>query len=209
MAMTEPPAPPPPSDWSSTWGILGLILAVAVLGGGVTALVLRGGDDGPETPSQAIAAESPGVESSQPLPTEGPVAAATCIAAPPRPLIGCVPSEVGPFTLIAWDNAPQLASTFNANQAIEVEFNRPGGEQVLHYLFAYDIPTEAVVEQGRYVGGFEATGFTVVGETLERGINVTRLVEDKEVLIWSNGLLMGVVEGPFDVASGFFLELPY
>jgi len=211
-----PPGAPPPRAGFPTWGIFAIIAAIVLVGGGVTAVVLLGGDDEPEGPVQpaltapsAVAEESPGVESPLPLPTEEPVAAATCIDAPPRPLVSCVPSQIGQFTLIEWDNAPQFASTFNANQAIEVEFNRPDGKEILHYLFAYNTHTEATVEKNAYVNAFEATGFTVVGETRERGINVTRLAAGEEVLVWSNGLLMGVVEGPFDVASGFFLELPY
>ena len=42
-----------------------------------------------------------------------------------------------------------------------------------------------------------------------RGINFTRLTAGEEIIVWSNGLLMGVVEGPFDIAAGFFLSLPY
>ena len=215
-AYGAPGVPPPPRTGFPTWGIFAIIAAIVLVGGGVTAVVLLSGDDDPEDPVQpalpapsAVVQESPGVESPLPLPTEEPVAAATCVAAPPRPLISCVPDQIEQFTLIEWDNAPQFASTFNANQAIEVEFNRPDGRQILHYLFAYNTSTEATVEKNAYVNAFEATGFTVVGETRERGINVTRLAAGEEVLVWSNGLLMGVVEGPFDVAAGFFLELPY
>lgn len=208
-AYGAPGAPPPPRAGFPTWGIIAIIAAIVVVGGGVAALLLLGGDDEPTEvpaiPSPPVI-ESPVLES--PLP-ESPAAATTCLSAPPSPLISCVPAEVGQFTLVEWDNAPQFGSTFNANSAIEVTFNRPDGTAVQHYLFSYNTHTEATIEKDNYVDGFEATGYTVVGETRERGINVTRLSGASEVLVWSNGNLMATLVGPFDVTTGFFLELPY
>lgn len=153
---------------------------------------------------------SPGLASASPAASPSPaVANSPCIAAPPRALIGCVPERVGSFVLNEWDNAPQFAQTFNAGQAIEVIFRRANGTELQHFLFSYSTNTEATVEKESYVRGFEATGYTVVGQTREKGLDITRLQARQEVLVWSNGLLMGVVLGPFDVTTGFFLELPY
>lgn len=219
-AYGAPGAPPPPRGGFPTWGIIAIIVAILVVGGGVAAILLLGGDDEPapiavqttlppvlDSPS---AAPSPIVDS--PV-VESPVLASPvstpCTTAPQQPLVNCVPDKVGAYTLTEWDNAPQFAQTFNANTAIEVTFNRGDGSTVQHYLFSYPTHTEATIEKNNYVNGFKATGYTVVGQSREKGINVTRLVGQSEVLVWSNGVLMAVLVGPFDVTTGFFTELPY
>ena len=216
-AYGAPGAPPPPRPGFPAWGIVAIILAIVLVGGAVTAIVLLGGDDEPapvavqstlppilESPS---AAPSPSTAVESPI-LESP-ASTPCTLSPQQPLVNCVPDKVGAYTLTEWDNAPQFAQTFNANSAIEVTFNRSDGSTVQHYLFSYNTHTEATIEKDNYVNGFKATGYTVVGETREKGINVTRLVGDSEVLVWSDGVLMAVLVGPFDVTTGFFSELPY
>ncbi len=173
--------------------------------------MLMGGDEGGgdvETLPQdrpSVSVTPPATVS--PLPTTETTP--TTIESAPTQLIDLVPQTVGSFELIEWDNAPQFAQTFNANQAIEVEFRRPDGKQVLHYLFSYNTHTEATIEKDNYVRAFQETGFVITDEGRTRGINYTRLAAGEEVVVWSNDVLMGVVEGPFDVAAGFFLELPY
>lgn len=178
--------------------------------------MLLSGDDEPEqvvplpeeTTSLPTAAPSPVIETTVPEVITSP-ATTPCTSAPPVQLVSCVPDKVGQYTLTEWDNAPQFAGTFNANNAIEVTFQRPDGSTVSHFLFSYNTHTEATIEKDNYVNGFEATGYTVVGQTRARGINATRLAGSSEVLVWSNGNLMGTLVGPFDVTTGFFLELPY
>ena len=235
--MTEPPAPQPPPPAAApppatpaygapqpprggfpTWGIIAIIAAIVLVGGGVAALVLLGGDDEPEVvaPVETTAIPTPAPTAASPVPVETPASpvitspeTTACTSAPPATLINCVPEKVGQYTLTEWDNAPQFAQTFNANNAIEVTFQRGDGSTLSHFLFSYNTHTEATIEKDNYVSGFEATGYTVVGTTRERGINATRLAGPSEVLVWSNGNLMGTVVGPFDVTTGFFLELPY
>ena len=234
--MTEPPAPPPPPPPAAapppatpaygapqpprggfpTWGIIAIIVAIVLVGGGVAALVLLGGDDEPEqvAPVETTAIPTPAPTAASPIldTPESPLtspATTPCTSAPPPQLVSCVPDKVGQYTLTEWDNAPQFAGTFNANNAIEVTFQRPDGSTVSHFLFSYNTHTEATIEKDNYVGGFEATGYSVVGTTRERGINATRMAGPSEVLVWSNGNLMGTLVGPFDVTTGFFLELPY
>jgi hypothetical protein len=187
-----------------------------LVGGVVLAVVLLGGDGEPEqvqvptSPSaEVVESPSPDAESPEPVPTRSPIASEICTSEAPSPLIDCVPPTVGAFTLTRVEDAPEFASAFNANQAIQVEFNRPDGKRVLHYLFAYETRTEAAIQKGDYVDAAEQRGFTVAGESRERGLDVIRLFDEEEILVWSNGLLMGVVEAPFDVATEFFLELPY
>jgi hypothetical protein len=225
---TQTPPPPPPAYGAPappgapggggfpTWGIIAIIVAIVLVGAGVTAVVLITDKDEPgpvETPFTPIPVTtlSPGLASpSAAAPSPSPaVANSACIAAPPQALIGCVPQKVGSFVLIEWDNAPQFAETFHANKAIEVLFRRGDRAELRHYLFSYPTNAEATFEKDSYVRGFETTGYTVVGETHEKGLDITRLQANQEVLVWSNGLLMGVVLGPFDVTTGFFLELPY
>lgn len=216
-------AQPPGRGGFPTWGIIAIIAAIVLVGGGVAAIVLLGGDDEPEqtappvvqqttaAPTVAPTAASPIIDT--PTTPESPVITSpettACTSAPPTTLINCVPDKVGQYTLTEWDNAPQFASTFNANNAIEATFQRGDGSTVSHFLFSYNTHTEATIEKNNYVSGFQATGHTVVGQTRERGINATRLAGPSEVLVWSNGNLMGTLVGPFDVTTGFFLELPY
>ncbi len=236
--MTEPPAPPPPPPGTPppaappppaygappsapppggfpTWGIIAIIAAILLVGGGVAALVLLGGDEEPEqvavqeTTTLPTAAPTAIIETTPASPVISSPETTPCTSAPPATLVNCVPDKVGQYTLTEWDNAPQFAATFNANNAIEVTFQRPDGSTVSHFLFSYNTHTEATIEKDNYVNGFEATGYTVVGQTRERGINATRLAGPSEVLVWSNGNLMGTLVGPFDVTTGFFLELPY
>ena len=226
-----PPSGPggtPPRRGFPGWAIAAIIAAVLLVGGGIAAIVLLGGEDKPQEQTQgngdtSPTAQSPAspVGSGTPIPTTSgsvggsapptgtPVAAADCAAAPPESLISCVPQEIEAFTLISWDNAPQFAETFQANSAIEVEFRRADAQQVLHYLFSYDTHTAATIAKDTYVSAFEGQGFVVQEEGRTRGINFTRLTGSEEIIVWSNGLLMGVVEGPFDIAAGFFLSLPY
>ncbi|MDQ4005692.1 MAG: hypothetical protein M3135_05255 [Actinomycetota bacterium] len=219
---TPPPgygAPPPTGGGGfPMWAIIAIIVAVVAIAAAVTVIVLAGGDE-PEPPTPAL--ESPG--SPVPAPTDtalspipgspsSPAAPATadCAVAPPPRLIECVPQKIEAFELIEWDNAPQFAQTFNANTAIETEFRRPDGKQILHYIFSYNTHTEAAVERDNYVRAFENIGFVKVSEERSRGINVARLTDGtEEVLVWSNGLIMAVVEGPIDVAAGFYLSLAY
>jgi hypothetical protein len=215
-AYGAPGAPPPPRAGFPTWGIVAIIISIFLVGGGVTAVVLLTDNEEPEpveTPFTPVPDSplSPGLSSPSPAGASPSPAVANspCIAAPPEPLIDCVPERVGSFVLNEWDNAPQFAQTFNANQAIEVLFRRANGTELQHFLFSYPTHTEATVEKESYVRGFEATGYTVVDQTREKGLDITRLQARQEVLVWSNGRLMGVVLGPFDVTTGFFLELPY
>ncbi|HWC31824.1 MAG TPA: hypothetical protein VG709_01695, partial [Actinomycetota bacterium] len=78
-----------------------------------------------------------------------------------------------------------------------------------HYLFTYNTGTEATIEKDDYVRAFQGEGFVITDQGRTRGINYTRLAGNEEIVVWSNDVLMAVVEGPFDVAAGFFLELPY
>ncbi|MGH2684013.1 MAG: hypothetical protein ACRDJP_00910, partial [Actinomycetota bacterium] len=150
---------------------------------------------------------SPIPESPAASPAEAEV---DCAAAPPPQLVNCLPQSVQAFDLIEWDNAPQFAQTFNANAAIESEYRRPDGKQILHYVFSYTTHTEAALERDSYVRAFENIGFVKVAEERSRGINVVRMTDGvEEVLVWSNGLIMAVVEGPIDVAAGFYLSLSY
>jgi hypothetical protein len=194
---------------------------VLAIGGAVAAIVLLGGEedvpDGP-LPTQGLETTgptpAPSLSAVSPLPTaiESPEATdpgVDCPTAPPVRLIDCVPTQVGQFQLNEWDNAPQFAQTFNANSAIETEFLRSDGKQVLHYVFSYNTPGEATNEGRAYVQAFKNIGFVEVGQETSRGIRVTRLAREEEVLVWSNGRIMAVVEGPFDVTTGFFAELTY
>lgn len=219
--MTEPHAPrshrvpSPGGDESPAWGILAIIAAVALVGGVVLAFVLLGGDDeppqvqiSPSASTEVVESPSPG-DDPDPLPTRSPIAAEICTTETPKPLIDCVPPTVGEFTLTGWGDAPEFAAAFEAGQAIEVEFNGPDGKRILHYLFAYDTRTEAAIAIGDYADASEEAGFTLVGDKRERGVDVTRLFDEEEILVWSNGRLMAVVQGSFDVATDFFHALPY
>jgi hypothetical protein len=194
-------------------------VGVLAIAGAVTAIVLLGGEDVPSGPLPTQGLETSGptpaptVSAVSPLPTaiESPTTdtGINCAASPPTRLVDCVPTNVGNFELVSWDNAPQFARTFNAAGAIETEFLRPDGKQILHYVFGYNTNAEASVERSSYIEAFKDIGFAEVATQRSRGIRVTRLAREKEVLVWSNGRVMAVVEGPFDVTTGFFAELPY
>ena len=127
----------------------------------------------------------------------------------PVRLIELVPREVGGFRHERWEDAGGVARTFRAARGIRVEFRGAGGERVVHYLLAYPSAGQALMWAQRYVGAYQANGYVPVARGSSGDGTAWRLEGQVEAVVWSQGPLLGVVEGPPSAASALFAGLPY
>ncbi|HEV3474169.1 MAG TPA: hypothetical protein VG602_02265 [Actinomycetota bacterium] len=179
---------------------MGVIVAGAtVVIGAVVAFVLLG-DDGPPSRAVVPAAVSPvpGEQDATPGPGESP-----------STLRELLPQSVGEFQLVTADSAPQFAENLDATDAVESQYLRPDGKEILHNVALYRDRARAAAGQDKLLGGFEEIGYQVVETNRSQGIEVTRLSGPKEALVWTHGPILATVEGPPDVTTQFYLDLPY
>ena len=139
-----------------------------------------------------------------PLPPKGGTA-----PSPPIDLPALVPRTVEGFEATRVRPAPGYAETFEAKDAVDVEYRDAAGTRIRHYLFTYANAVEAKTWQKRYVDALGSIGYLTVARSVERGLVADLLKRDNEAVVWSHGPLVAVIEGPYDVATSFFLDLPY
>jgi hypothetical protein len=117
---------------------------------------------------------------------------------------------VGPFQLQGVSADPDSVATFGATDALVADYRRSDGVQIVHNLLGFAAQPDASVARRVFVqtlkGGF---GYVEVDQFRRGSLNATLLVGPDEVLVWTNGPLMAVVEGPFGLTVPFFQALPY
>lgn len=138
-----------------------------------------------------------------------PAGGASPIEDPPSTLRELLPRSVGGFELVTVEDNRQFALSLDAAEALQSQYINPDGVSIGHNVALYPSRTEATVGRGKLLGGFEKTGYVAVETNRARGISVTRLSGPKEVLVWTNGVILATVEGPPDVTTQFYLDLPY
>ena len=204
-----PPAPAAPQPYRPAYGpgpagfpgwAVGVMVggAVVILGSIAAFLLIGPREEAPTVPPVAGTPLSPDT-AGNPSPVESP----------PSTLRDLPPDTVGEFTLVTTEANPQFAQSLDAADAVASRYIRPDGTEVLHNVALYANETEASIGRRKLLGGFEKTGYVEVETNRSRGINVTRLSGPKEALVWSNGVILATVEGPPDVTSDFYRELPY
>jgi hypothetical protein len=141
--------------------------------------------------------------------------------APPSPVTPTEPTSdltlddlllpsVGPFSLQGVSADPDSVATFGATDALIADYRRSDGVQIIHNLLGFAAQPDASVARRVFVqtlkGGF---GYVDVDQFRRGSLNATLLEGADEVLVWTNGALMAVVEGPFGLTVPFFQTLPY
>jgi hypothetical protein len=213
-----PPAYPPPSAYPPPGGpprrglgggaialIVGLVVVVVA---GALVFVFTQGDDQPEP----LPTPLPTVE-----PTEQPTVTPTDVPTtqPTTPtegqaLVDLLPPAVGPWTLTGASPDPQAIVSFGATDALVANYVRTDGQQIVHNLMAFGSNSQA--DQTRNAVQRSLTrdlGYLPIGQLRRGTVVATRFVGPDEVVIWTNGPLLGMVEGPIDRTVDFFLALPY
>ncbi|HEX2030666.1 MAG TPA: hypothetical protein VHL78_04600 [Actinomycetota bacterium] len=205
------PPPPPPRRGVSGGVIAAILGGVGLLvAGAVAFLLLRGGEETvpPPPPPPPPVTPSPTV-----APSPSPIETASPDAPPPdtqqATLQDLLLPQVGNFRLIRVDADPQAISELGAVDAIAALYTRADNTQMIHLLQAYPTNFDADRVRNAFVQALRNQGYRTVGELRERGVRATRLVANDEVVVWSNGPIVAILEGPFDTTVGFFLVLPY
>jgi hypothetical protein len=208
---TPPPVPP-------RRGVSGGIIAAIVGGvgllvaGAVVFLVFfRGGDEPPLPPPPPPPPVSP--ISPTPGPTPEETESPTEEEIPDEPesvtLADALERQVGRFLLVDVQPHPQVIAELGAVDAVQAVYSRADNTRVLHFLQVYQTNFDADRVRNGWVQFFKGEGFRSVFEGRQRGIRVSRLQGSTEIVVWSNGRLVAILEGPFDITTGFFLALPY
>lgn len=215
---TTPAYGTPPPGYPPRRGVSGGVIAAIVGGvgllvaGAVAFLLLRGGQETvppPPPPPPPVETETP-----TPAPSPSPVETASPQDVPPpdteqATLEDLLAPRVGQFRLIRVDADPQAISQLGAVDALAALYSRADNVQMIHLLQAYGSSFDADRVRNALVDALRGQGYTTVGDLRERGVRATRLAGNDEIVVWSNGPIVAVLEGPFDVTTGFFLVLPY
>lgn len=180
-----------------------MVAGGVVIAGSIAAFLMVGrAEEGPAVPRPNLPAVSP-------LEPGVPAGGASPVEDTPTTLRELLPRSVGGFELVTVEDNREFALSLDAAEALQSQYINPDGVDIRHNIALYPSRTEATVGRGKLLGGFEKIGYVTVETNRARGIEVTRLSGPKEALVWTNGVILATVEGPPEVTTQFYLDLPY
>jgi hypothetical protein len=221
MSRRPPPPPPPPPAQTTQhldrpaygpvlssggfpgWAVGVMVAGGVVIAGSIAAFLMIGRAE------EEQAVPRPNLPLVDTLEPGVPAGGASPIEDPPSTLRDLPPKSVGGFELVTVEASLQFAQSLDASEAVETQYINADGADIRHNIALYPSRTEATDGRGKLLGGFEKIGYVTEETNRERGINVTRLSGPKEALVWTNGVILATVEGPPEVTTQFYLDLPY
>ena len=142
-------------------------------------------------------------------PTALPSRSARPVEEPPSELRGLVPEAVAGLTAGPPAEDTGIAETLQALEATTVLFRDPEGRTLEHLLLRYPTAVEATQKRVEYTGALETVGYIVLGVSRSRTGSATHVAGENEIIVWSNGPLLAVLDGPPGVTREAFLRFPY
>ena len=225
------PAPygqgPPPPSRGVPGGVIALIVGlVVVLVAGAVVFLLLSGDDEPAVTQAGTQTETtqPTTPTTAPTgtpattPTTAPTTAPTEAPPPVTPtepeqgtsLDDLLPQSLGNFQLVAVEPETRFARNLGATAGLAATYQRSDRTTMFHNLFAFSDNFSADQAKSLLTNVLnQDLGYIKVGELRREGINATELEGPDEIVVWSNGPIVGLVEGGFGLTEAFWAALPY
>lgn len=142
-------------------------------------------------------------------PTALPARPAASVQETPAEWATIIPAEVGGFVRESAREDPDLAESLRALEAATGRFSGADGHVLTHHVFRYGTAGEAGKKRVEYTSALETVGYITLGATRSRGGGASHVAGEHEILVWSNGPLLAILDGPPDITREVFLRFPY